>query len=247
MRARGAVSGSRPGCEVADRQRATTSSSIPGSGAPWRLPAPSFDHAYTLMVLPCPFWPGGLAQASRSLPSDRPGSAAMSASNVSPTLPSAFTAKRLSRPTDGSVAPAIQTARCRPDGSQRTSQLVMSASPADPGSAIAVTSPGPTSACQSAMTSRPLVGTHVFVAGSRAWIPVQKTTLRFVGSTTGRQTAGRAIGFCAPVTGSSLNETTGTLGGADATAGDGDAEGAARTVGAAGDGDGAARVCLLYT
>src|SRR5450759_5781606 len=126
----GAGRGQRDAGPRADRQRATTSSSVPGSGAPWRLPAPSFDHAYTLMVLPCPFWPGGLAQASRSLPSDRPGSAAMSASSVSPTLPSAFTAKRLSRPADWSVAPAIQTARCRPDGSQRTSQLVTPASPA---------------------------------------------------------------------------------------------------------------------
>src|SRR5450756_2291648 len=171
---------------------------------------------------------------------DRPGSAAMSASSVSPTLPSAFTAKRLSRPADWSVAPAIQTARCRPDGSQRASQLVTPASPADPGSGIAVTSPGPTSACQSAVTSRPFVGIHVFVAGSRAWVPVQKTTLRFVGSTTGRQTAGRAIGVRAPVMGSSMNETTETLGGADATAGGEDAEGAACPVGTAGDGDGAA-------
>jgi hypothetical protein len=39
-----------------------------------------------------------------------------------------------------------------------------------------------------------------------------------------------------------MNETTGTLGGADATAGDGDAWGAARPVGTAGDGDGAAGV-----
>jgi hypothetical protein len=39
-----------------------------------------------------------------------------------------------------------------------------------------------------------------------------------------------------------MNETTGTLGGADATAGDGDAEGAACPVGTAGDGDGAAGV-----
>ena len=54
--------------------------------------------------------------------------------------------------------------------------------------------------------------TQVFVAGSRAWSPVQKTTLRFVGSTTGRQIAGRSIRVAAPVAGSIRNEATGENG-----------------------------------
>lgn len=144
----------------------------------------------------------------------------MSESSVWPTLPSAFTAKRLSRPIEESVASAIQVARCRPDGSQRMSQPVTPVSPAEPGSGVAVTSPGPTSACQSATTSRPFVGTHVSVAGSRSCSPLQKTTLRFVGSTTGRQTAGRAIGVTAPEDGSSRNDVTGLPGGAEGASGD---------------------------
>jgi hypothetical protein len=58
------------------------------------------------------------------------------------------------------------------------------------------------------------------VIGSRACSPVQKTTLRFVGSTTGRQIAGRAILLATPVAGSSTNEATDTAGEAEAVADD---------------------------
>ena len=111
--------------------------------------------------------------------------------------------RRLSRPIDGSLASASQTASHEPVSSQRTSNSANGPSSTTDAGAPSVVTPAPS--VKPRRTSAPSSGTGVMPSGPTFTVPSQVTAHVSVGSTTGRQ-ALPSMAVSLPLAGSRKND-----------------------------------------
>ena len=122
---RAACRGLHGGCARPMAGQRTTTTSSPGAVS--TAPTSSSVQATIWIRLPSPPWPGGVAQASRPSPIEKPGSAGTSSGRLRAARAAGrrIDVERLRRPTVGSAGSATQTANHVPVSSQRASKSAM--------------------------------------------------------------------------------------------------------------------------